>query len=75
VGAFFAKIGTWLVSAMLPTLLDWIWSKIENWKKNREQKKQEDKKVDDSVGKVEDGDLKEGLEGTDELEDELNRNT
>lgn len=38
-------------------------------------KKEEDKKVDGSVGKVENGDMKKGLEGTGELEDGVNKNT
>lgn len=77
-GAIFVKIGSVLmkvIAPFLPYLFDWIGKQISTWWENRQKKKADDKRADDSAGKIVNGDLKEGLEGTDELEDEFNRHT
>lgn len=69
-GAFFGRILAWIA----PLFFTFIWDKIVALILAFKQKKEEDKKVDDSVGKVETGGLESGLEGTGELEDEFNKN-
>jgi hypothetical protein len=73
-GAILAKLGTWLFGALVPyvpQILGWITTELQKiyraWKDPRE--------VKEIVDKIESPDLKEKLEGIEDAEDRLNRNT
>lgn len=70
-GTILARLFGWIA----PFFFDFLWGRISAMIAAYKAKKEEDKKVDGSVGKVENGDMKKGLEGTGELEDGVNKNT
>lgn len=54
--------------------LDWLYARIAKLIVEWRAKKEDEKKVEDAKDKIVNGDLKKGLEGTEELEDHINRN-
>lgn len=71
-GAFFAKIGGWLVTSVLPVVLNFVFGKLKEWWKERQEKNSDDKRVDDATDKAKDPDLSKRLDGTKDLEGGFN---
>lgn len=65
---------TSILSKLFTTFLDWLQGKIVRALNYLKAKKQDDAKVDAPVEKIGSGDLKEGLDGTDDLENQFNSN-
>lgn len=67
------------MSTILKTILTWLaellWGKLAKWLAEQKDKKENDKKVDDIVDKIESPDLKDQLDGVQDAEDRLNSNT
>lgn len=63
-----------LFTLLLSAILEFIWGKYKEAQKEKEEKAQEDRQVDEAVKKVETGDLEEGLDGTEALQDAFNTN-